>query len=250
MGRRTIAISALVVTLVLIAGGLFVWANSQTPPDPEGFPRPTNTPTDFNADVRITSPRDGAILYAEAVTVRGVSSAPSRFRVEVVVDDAILVSGIVEAQAGDWAIELRHAYDGDPIEAIIRAVPIRAEGEYQSVLVALSRITERPQGAFGRVDAPIMGADIGGDFIVVEGRASGIPNNVLTIRLADDGGLTIDERIVLLDNPYYVDDMPFHLEVATRDYTGSATLTITFGPSDAADTLSELIAVTIVGAAG
>jgi hypothetical protein len=250
MNRRLMAVYGILLILVLVTGGVVMWMASRHEPDTEGFLRPTRIPDDFSAEVRITFPPNGSILYSEAITIRGTSSAQSRFRVEVLADDDVVVAGVVSAQVGDWSIELPHAYTDDPTEVMIRAVPLSSEGEYDSVLAVLSPLSERPEGAFFRISSPVVGADVGGDVIAIEGRASGVPANALTFRLTNDRGLTIDERIVLLDNPYFVDDIPFTVEVSTGDYLGSALLTVIAGFPNDEQAHQEVVAITIIGAAG
>lgn len=202
--------------------------------------------------VRIAFPPDGAIIYAAALTVRGDAIGDAPFRVELLVDDAdeprLIASVMVTTGAGDWSLELPHGYDGDPSEAIIRAVTPDGEREYSRALIALSPLSARPDGMTYTINRPVMGAEVGGDVIQLEGRASGVPDNVLVVTLRDDRSETIERTTVFLDNPYYVDDIPFTVDLHTRHYTGPATITVAFG--EAPDAPTEVIAVTVGTAAG
>ncbi|TVR21087.1 MAG: hypothetical protein EA396_09140 [Anaerolineaceae bacterium] len=242
MGRdgRIMAVGGLMALMgIILAWALFSGAGqSGTTPGERG--------------VRIAFPPDGAIIYAAALTVRGESAGADSFRVELLVDSADelrrIAGATVTTAAGDWSLELPHGYDGDPSEAIIRAVSLDGEREYSRALIALSPLSARPAGMVYTITRPVMGAEVGGDVVQLEGRASGVPDNVLVVTLRDDRSETIERTTVFLENPYYVDDIPFTVDLHTRGYTGPATITVAFG--EAPDAPTEVIAVTVSAAAG
>ena len=244
MDRRFVIAFGVVFVAVAIAAGVLLLRPA---PDPEGFQSPTDTPAPLSAAVSITHPPDGAILYAEALFVQGIAEAPQTFRVEMVdIDGRVVVSGVVETAGGAWSLEMPHDYDGDPGEATMRVLPLTGDGEYARRVVLLSPLSQRPEGTFGTVTFPTVGGQVGGDAIPVEGRASGVPQNALTVELIADDGRVLDTQTVTLLNPYYVDDIPWALTVAPGDYVGSATIEVTFSAQDDA----EVIPVVVSSAAG
>ena len=247
--RRLIVVFGAVVIIGLVAA---IAVLTRPAPDPEGFHNPTAIPGAFNASVSITHPPDGSILYAESLFVAGTASAPQTFRVELVdFNGAVIADGIVETAGGGWSLEVPHSYQGDPGEATVRAVPLdEGSDQYDQSLVLLSPLDERPEGAFGTVTFPAVGAEVGGDVIPVEGRASGLPGNALTIELIGDDGAAIDSQLVILQNPYYVDDLPWSVTISPQDYVGSATIHVYFSPPDAETPTVEVIPVVVGSAAG
>lgn len=212
----------------------------------------TATPAPFGTQVRINTPQDSTIVYAETLHITGtVTDSSQRFKLQLVdIDDQVITETIVDAQPGNWQVELVHGYTGDPSEIIIRAVPEdNAAQPYDTVSILLSDISHRPNGIFGSITYPANGVEIGGDMLLIEGRASGAPENAITIELV--GESVIDSKTITLDNPNFVDDVPWQVELATNGYTGQATIQAYYiSPADGSRVVLDSVIVTVLTAAG
>lgn len=243
----------LIIPVVLIvAGGVFLLTQREAP-DPEGFADPTNTVQPFIAQVEITSPRSGSIIYAESIVVSGtVSGSPQQFVVQLVTpDDVEIARAEVDSQPGAWSVEIPNPRTDEPIEAEIRLISASGEdGAYDRVSVLLDDLSNRAEGVYGSVTLPRTGMEVGGDIIIVEGRVSGVEN--ITIQLTDDTSVNIISSVILdVGNPYAVDDVQWQAEIPTNGYTGSGVITVFFtSPTDDTEPLVELIPVVITQAAG
>lgn len=205
----------------------------------------------------IRQPVDGSTIYAPALFVTGSSGQAQTFRIEIGDDEGgILAQATVEAQAGDWSLELVHNYQGDPIEAVIRAVPITQDpaGEnetiYSAVSMLLADLSHRPDGTHGRITMPADGDNMGGDIIPVAGLASGVADNTITLTLTADDGRVLDTQTVTMDNPYLIDELGWQASVSAGDYTGPATISALFPAPDGDNDASASVRISIVDAAG
>jgi hypothetical protein len=196
--------------------------------------------------IALISPREGAIIYSEALHVRGTSTIPTVFQVDLLVDDQLIASGLSQPADQDWAVEIHHAYAGDPTEANLRVSDPQTGDVYQEVVILLSQIAERPEGVWGVVMSPTTGADIGGDFVVVQGRVSGVFDETIIVKLMDDRQTIFDQHTITVHNPYHVDDMPFQVELAIHHTIGLAVVQVSFEQL----AIEQTIAINLVGAAG
>ncbi|MFW5748657.1 MAG: hypothetical protein ACOCYT_03500 [Chloroflexota bacterium] len=247
--RRRLWIGAAALTVIVIAAGALLLTDS-VQPDAEGFTRPTATARPFAATVRLTHPLAGAIIYAESLIVQGETvGSPQRFAVELVdIDGTTLARAALSTQPGAWSIELPHGFRGDPVEASLRLVPEQpgVTGEYDRVTLLLSTLDQRPEGPILSVGLPSAGDRVGGDTIPVEGRASG--GSTLTLTLTDASDTLLDQQMIILTNPYRVDDLPWTASVSPGAYTGPALLTVQL--DDAANAPQTTIPLEIGAAAG
>jgi len=243
---RFAVISALLMVLLAACGG--------GEDDPEGFTRATATFEPGASTVDILFPQNGTVIYAEAVTVSGrLVGQPQQFTVQVVdLDENILVESTLDEQPGDWLVEMIHGYSGDPSELEIRAISAGEAAEiFDRANVLISDVSNRPAGAFGTVVLPAAGDMLGGDMIPVEGRASGATENTLTVELVREDGRMVDTRIVTLNNPYLIDEVPWQVELDRREADGPATLTVyTDDPSGEGRIELAVIEVELAEAAG
>jgi len=242
---RKILFALLIMTLAACGGG---------DDDPEGFTRPTATFEPGASTVDILFPQNGTIIYAEAITVSGrLVGQPQQFTVQVVtLDDEILVESTLDEQPGDWSVEVIHGYTGDPTEIEIRAVPGGTSADvFDRAGVLISDASNRPDGAFGSIILPADGSEIGGDLIPVEGRASGATENTITIELARADGRLVAVETITLANPYFIDEVPWRIELDRQSASGPATLSIYMDdPGNGDRILLDQIEVEIVTAAG
>jgi hypothetical protein len=196
--------------------------------NPEGFQSPTATVSPFTADVEILYPQDGSIIYSESLYAAGVvSESAQRFVLELVdADDTIITWTTIDAQPGEWEVELVHGYTGEPSEVIVRAVPDDAPdaGEYDTATILISDSSHRPEGSFGQITMPQDGVEVGGDLVLVAGMASGVPDNTLTVELLAEDGRLIHAESAKLVNPYLIDAVPWQVEIAPGDYIGPASI--------------------------
>lgn len=234
---------SLVIALLMIAGC--------TSDEPSETSMPTQPP--LVGHVEITSPKTGAIIYAETLYIGGSIQGVDRFQLQVqTLDGDMLYDSGVMGVAGHWNIEIPHAYVGEPIEAIVRAKSSddRVTLPYGEMSILISSLDNRPEGIFGAILAPADGSPAGGDAIQVNGTASGIPDNRLTVTLRDDKGL-IDKQVIVQDNPYHVDERTWSADLLTNGYTGTAMIDLAYTDSDSgAETLLDSISIVIGSAAG
>ncbi len=230
----------LVMLLLAACGGT---GDSQTASDAPG--------------VIIRQPVDGSAIYAPALYIAGSSGQAQTFRVQISGDGGeVLAQATVEAAAGEWSLELVHNYTGEPIEAVIRAVPVtdaaddESETIYSAVSVLLADLSYRPDGTRGRITVPADGDDMGGDVIPVAGLASGVADNAITLTLTAEDGRVLDTQTIAMRNPYLIDELGWEGTVSAGDYTGPATLTALFPASEGGDDASARVRINITGAAG
>lgn len=209
---------------------------------------PASSPLDGR--VTLTGPPDGAVIYASALRVSGTLADVDEkvLLVRLSDPDATVISeASVNAEAGDWAIELVHDYSGEPVEVLVEVLPADAPdaGVMAAASILMAGLEHRPDGAFGDVIFPNQGTAVGGDQIVVTGRASGLPDQTFTVELVASDGTVLDSQTVTLAGPFALDDLPWQVDLSLTDYTGNAVVTVRFS-----DELTETIAVLVTDAAG
>lgn len=208
-------------------------------------PQPTITPSipTLEGSVDILYPEDGSIIYSEALTISGTATT-SDFTLKLIGPDEQVIAQVA-GQAGDWKVELIHAYNGEPIEVNILAVPIDTETgiDYDIATILLANIDSRPEGIFASITSPAEDDTIGGEMIQISGMASGL--QTLFIALIGSNGTVINSQDVTVHNPYMIDDMPWTAELVTNGYTGSAEIHIADGQN-----IISSITITITAEAG
>jgi hypothetical protein len=188
-----------------------------------------STEAPLPGSVEIEVPENGAIIYAETMFISGTASdlPDGGFQLEVVTASGEqLVETTVQPDDGSWQVELVHGYEGDPMEAQIFALPVDTtiQGEYDVETIAVSSQDNRPEGTFGSIISPGEGVTLGGDSIEVSGTASGLFENTLVVVLEDAEGSVLDEEILTITNPYFIDEMVWSATLETDGYTGEATI--------------------------
>ena len=234
--------------ILIVAVGVFILTQRETP-DPEGFANPTRTAPPSSAQVDIVSPSSGSIIYAEVLSITGtLTGSPQRFSVQIVTpDDVVIAQADVDSQPGEWSVEIPNPLTDEPIEAEIRLVASAEIFDRASVL--LDDLANRPAGIYGSVNSPRAGMELGGDNVIVEGRASGV--ETITIQLFDDTAVNIISTVIVpLNNPYFVDDVTWQAEVPINGYVGSGLVTVYFTPPDSENPNVEVVPIVITQAAG
>jgi hypothetical protein len=231
---------------------LFLVGCSSQPP----AATPTAGPAPLAGTVDIQVPVSGAVIYSELLYLAGTADGiPAEgFKIQVFdLDQALLAEAIVQPANGAWTVEIPHQYQGEPIEATIVATGIDAEAgqDYDVEAIALSALANRPEGAFGTIISPMNGSDTGGDQIPVFGTGSGLFENTLIVQLRQADGTVIDEQIVTLTNPYFVDEVVWSTEMMTNGYTGSAELVaFYYSAQDGSEVVLQRVSITVSTAAG
>ncbi|MDX1996067.1 MAG: hypothetical protein SF029_27055 [bacterium] len=177
--------------------------------------------------VTMTFPASGTVIYAESLYLAGQVSgdSPQSFRLEVIgTDDSMIASTQVANASGDWQVELIHGYTGEPTEVTIQAVSLDGQNVLASSSVLLSSNDYRPEGAYGFILLPGEGDAVGGDSIPVEGSVSGVFENTFTLVLVDSAENILDEQIITVLNPYFIDEVPYQADLAPGSYTGAAVI--------------------------
>jgi len=201
--------------------------------------------------VHIRFPADGAVIYAESIRISGLASV-AEFQLELVdLDDTVIAESTISPvlPGGDWVITLDHGYASEPTEMLIRAVAPTGDF-YDTTAIILAEPGYRPEGSFGSIIFPVDGAELGGDFIVVEGTASGVADNQFTITLTAADGALLDNRTVTVVNPYGIDEMPWIAELSTQLLLGPATITAYFTPADEPNPVTSTVDIIITMDAG
>ncbi|MGB7341913.1 MAG: hypothetical protein WBC91_23650 [Phototrophicaceae bacterium] len=205
---------------------------------------PDDAPTQemLQGSVDVTSPVSGSIIYSESVLVRGTASNISEegFLLEMVApDDTILGAATVLANDdGTWSVELVHTYAGDPTEVtLVAKSSADSTLDYDIESIALATLDNRPEGVFGSITSPQDGAQVGGDSILITGRGSGFFENTFGLALVNTEGEVVQEIPVTLDNPNFIDDMIWEVEMLREDFIGNATLQMQYQDMESGDTI-------------
>lgn len=212
--KRLTLLSALMLGLAACGGT----SDNRTPA--------TSAPDMFAGEVEIVYPPNGTVIYAEVIAVHGTmfGAQDLTFTVQVnTIDGQLIAQTDVATERGDWQVELPHTYSGEPVEAVLRVIPIGvSEGIYTSVPLVIAGLSHRPEGVFGSLTRPTEGEVVGGDSIPVEGMASGVFEGTINLALVTPEGGIISEQIVTVMNPYFVDQVPWRSELVTNGHIGLA----------------------------
>lgn len=190
----------------------------------------------MEGDVRITFPQSGTVVYSEALYVEGTAAdvPEDGFILRAVLpDDSVLTETTITPDSDEWSVDMLHNYTGDPTQIILEAIPANgADGYYSEQSLIISQLTYRPEGTFGTLLSPTPEMAVGGDLIEVVGTASGIPSNTVTISLTERDGTLISEIEYAIPSPYNIDEVLWITDLPTADYTGLATVTVTYVDAD------------------
>lgn len=196
--------------------------------------------------VQVYSPLDSAIIYSDSLNILGTTTQPITLQADLWVDDKLISSHREDFPVGEWSSSFHHAYEGDPTEANLRIVNSETGVVYQEAVILLSQPSERPEGEFFRVVAPSVGMDIGGDYVVVQGRVSGFIDEVVTVQLLDDRQSILDQQTITVHNLNRIDDMPFRVELKINQWIGMAIVLVKFEQAGH----EEIVPINLVRAAG
>ena len=218
---------------------------------PAETPSPTEPP--LIGAVEITSPKLGSIIYAETLFISGTIQGVDAFTLHIeTATGEVLFDGTITGIDGYWSREIVHGYAGEPIEAIIQAksTDSRVSLQYDELPILISSLAYREEGIFGLILFPSEQQSVGGDSIQIEGTASGIPDSRLSVTLRYDEGL-IDKQIIVLDNPYRLDERTWSADLLTNGYLGTAFIDIAYtDPETQSEQILDTISIIIGSAAG
>ena len=218
---------------------------------PAESPTPTEPP--LVGAVKITSPKLGSVIYAETLFISGTIQGVEAFKLHIeTVNGEILFNGEITGIDGHWNTEIVHGYSGEPIEALIQAksTDSRVSMQYDERPILIASVAYREEGIFGLILYPTEQQSVGGDSIQIEGTASGIPDNRLSLLLRHDEGL-IDKQIIILDNPYHIDARTWSANLLTNGYLGTAFIDIAYtDPETNSEQILDTISIIIGSAAG
>jgi hypothetical protein len=227
------------------------------PVTPVATPMPT-TPA-VTGTVEIEYPPAGTVVYSEVLQLSGMAQGvpDNQFAIQLTGADEKSM-GRATAQVnpdGTWTVEMVPGYTGEPMEVTILALPIYdgapPNSDYTISPIVLAGSSYRPEGVFGSVTLPSEGEQVGGDSIEVSGTASGVFENQFQVELRAPDGSVVTSQGVTLVNPYFADEVPWVIELATNGYTGPAEIrAFTNSPSDGSEILLGSVNVTITQDAG
>lgn len=203
--------------------------------------------------VTITYPTNGTVIYAEALTVQGTLQGDTELPIEIVLVNRDNQATIAEANtvAGStWRVEMPLNYSGDPLQT---ELTIRSEDgatTYATSQLVIADLSFRPQGTFGTIVFPEGESTIGGDSVQIEGSASGIAENLLTIRLLNGEGLVIREQPLTIINPYFIDEVPWKVAIDLADVDDLAQIQLVSTDENGDEIILHEVNVTVETAAG
>jgi len=197
--------------------------------------------------VTLSYPTQGAVIYSPALYVAGSAQGVNGVRVQLTSADGLLTETTLRPVSESWSVELVHGYSGDPLAVTLSVWPLLDDGQgaYAAFDLTLAALEHRPEGAFAYVVTPQAGDSMGGDSIVVSGRASGQTAYAITVTLNDSGGATLDTQSATFETPYPYDELGWQVTLNPRGYVGDAALTIDYGNGQ-----NERIPITLSAAAG
>lgn len=197
--------------------------------------------------VTLTSRTAGAVVYSPALYVAGNAQGVDGLRLQLTGADGLLTETTLQPVAESWSVELVHGYSGDPLPVTLSVFPLVDDGQgaYAVISLTLAAFEHRAEGAFAYVVTPQEGDSMGGDSIVVSGRASGQTTYAITVTLADSGGAVLDTQTESFETPYPHDEFGWQVTLNPREYVGDAVLTVDYGGGQ-----SESINITLSAAAG
>jgi len=230
---------------------LIVLAACGVPNIPAETPIPTVPPLIGN--VTIDQPASGAIIYAETIRLSGTATdIPAEgFVLRLSVNEETVVESTIQPEDGVWSVQWVHEYTGEPTEATLIALspnPLILP-EYTTSLIVLSSLEYRPEGVFGRLLFPNAEEVLGGDQLQVRGTASGIPENTLRIVLENNAGI-ISEQTVMVENPFFVDEMIWSADLPVTGETGPATIRVFYTDETGEDVLIDEVGIMLSIVAG
>lgn len=236
--------------ILLMSWALVACATSGTATD--------STPTEeaLSGTVDITFPMSGAIIYSESLYVAGTASqVPEQgFRIELVASDDQLISETVIVPEGDtWSTTIVHAYEGDPTELTVIAKSLNdtLTTAYDSEVIILSSLTERPDGVFGEITTPTSATTIGGDSLLITGRASGLFEGTFSLAIESEAGERLVQMPFTVINPSMLDDVLWTAELPRGDFMGNATIVMFYQSArDGREVILDRVDVTISRVAG
>jgi hypothetical protein len=237
-----------ITALILVIFGL--WLQLRIVPDAEGFLPPTPTSLPSAGEVIVSSPSAGDTLYAELIRLTGeINITPQSLVAHILdVDNNLLASAPLMTQFGAWMLEMpRPDYFGEAnVQVVSASDPTMI---YATIPVFLADMANRPSGTFGSIITPADGDQVGGDTILVSGRASGIVGDKIQLVLQSGDGTTVIHDVVI-NNPYGVDDVLWQTDLSLTGLSGSVTLTAYFTPSTDPNPILTRVTLVITQVAG
>ncbi|GAB5490663.1 MAG: hypothetical protein Phog2KO_08780 [Phototrophicaceae bacterium] len=211
----------------------------------------------LEGSVDIMFPPSGAVIYAEVIYLSGTASdIPAEgFQIQLIApDDSIIAEATVpHPETEEWSISIVHNYAGDPSEINIVAKSVDSSNtlSYDIESIILATMDNRPDGTFGEITSPDEGTSIGGDSLLVSGHGSGFFENTFSLILETLDGEIIEEIPVTLNNPNFVDDMPWQAEIPRGDFIGNARIRMAYQDMESGDTITldsiDIVVSTVAG---
>jgi hypothetical protein len=206
---------------------------------------PTPTPDPLAGTVNLTTPPDGAVIYASALYIAGtLADVPSKtLLVRLRTTEAQTIAEVrVDAVQGEWSTEIVHGYTGPPTPVVVEVLPFEVQSAepFASSQILFAALEDRPEGMFVTLLTPEDGREVGGDEILVSGTASGIPERTFTVTLTNSNGQILDTQTVTLSGRYEIDEYPWETTLQTQDYEGNAVINVTTPDGE------QLVAISVI----
>lgn len=188
-------------------------------------------PQGKTGQITLVSPPDGAIIYSSTLTISGEAKGLNSGGFVITVtgtDGSILTRKVAPERDAEFEYELLHGYTGEPTAAILSLTAADAPDDppYVSVNLTLASLEHRPEGSYVDILTPSLGDEIGGDVILVQGRASGLATPTFTVELVGSDSIVVDAVEVVLPPGYVADDLPWNVALSPGTTTGSAIIRV------------------------
>lgn len=243
--------------LILASSLLIIFIMACTASETDNNATLAPTQATLEGSVEITLPPSGAVIYAEVIYLSGTANnIPAEgFQLQLIApDDSIIAEATVpQPETEEWAINIVHNYVGDPSEINIVAKSVNSNNvlAYDIETILLATMDNRPDGTFGEITAPSEGTSIGGDSLLVSGHGSGFFENTFVLILETLDGEVLEEVIVMLNNPNFVDDMPWQAEIPRGDFIGNARIRMTYQDMESGNIITldsiDIVVSTVAG---
>jgi len=175
--------------------------------------------------VTITAPAEGTVYYGGFVTAYGTAQAlPADGFDLVVAAEAESVRVRVVPQGSTWSAVVPFPAAESGV-LTLQAAAIGRGWVYDTVIAAVGRPEDRPEGVYGLILSPTADDAPGGEQIMVRGVVSSVTDDVQLV-LTSAQGQEVQRVAVQLPMMHPLDEIPFQVDIVTGGNVGLHTLTL------------------------
>lgn len=206
-----------------------------------------------NPNVTLMFPKSGSVIYAEALVIQGTLEDKAELPVKILLVNLETEEIIVQTTATletVWTLEVPLNYTGEPLQTELRILSEDEATNFGSSQIIIADQSFRPEGTFATIAYPQNDSTIGGDSVQIDGTASGIVDNMLTVRLFDSADNALSSQTFEISNPHFIDEVPWHLTVQLADLLDLARIQIISTDESGNEVTLDEVAVSVESAAG